>query len=403
MLGFREETMRGDKKISGAERPDEGRREFLRLAGMSLTAPALFCATAPIVLRRTKPPRVPKQKVIIVTFGGGARDDETFSTEGQENIPHLVKELIPRSTFLTRVVNGGILGHYVATSSIASGVYETFDNFVSQHPANPTLFEYFRKGLDRPMEDAWVIAPSNGFDGLGCSGNRSYGPHYGAEVVLPKRLLAAASGRSRISEVENLLRDSYELPPSVLVSGDGDDIGLNRLSTLLKLKPEDLLALARTLSSPDELSLMIARKLMKEVAPSLIFITLHDMDIAHAGAYSLYLEGIRRSDRLCAQLWEAVQEEAEYKDRTTMFVLPDFGRDADGDPGGNGFQHHRTGSAVARTTWMMVLGPTVRENWVVDRRVESLDLVPTVASLMGFDAPLAAGRPIGEIAWAGNR
>jgi len=33
----------------------------------------------------------------------------------------------------------------------------------------------------------------------------------------------------------------------------------------------------------------------------------------------------------------------------------------DDDSGGNGFQHHRTGDALSRTTWMMALGAGVRE------------------------------------------
>ena len=54
---------------------------------------------------------------------------------------------------------------------------------------------------------------------------------------------------------------------------------------------------ARTLSSPDELSVYVVRQLMRQEAPSLLWITMHDIDIAHAGAYSLYIEGIRRTDR----------------------------------------------------------------------------------------------------------
>lgn len=379
--------------------PGVSRREFLRLAGMSLAVPAVYGVYSSRLPRQDGNSTKRRNKAIVVTFGGGARDDETFSPDGQENIPHLLKELAPQSTFLTQVVNNGILGHYVATASIATGVYESFDNFVSQHPANPTLFEYFRKGLGRPPEETWVVAPSNGFDGLGCSRHASYGPRFGAEVVLPKKLLAAATaGGPTLLDFEGLLRDSYETPASVLVQPDANDVGLDRLSRSLKLKPSELLEQARALSSPDELSVLITGRLMRELAPSLIFVTLHDMDIAHTGAYSLYLEGIRRSDRLCSELWKLVQENPEYKDVTSMFILPDFGRDADGDPGGNGFQHHRTGSALARSTWMMVLGRCARPNRLVSRRVESLDLVPTIGRLLDFDTPQAAGKPIGELA-----
>src|SRR6185437_9770806 len=109
------------------------------------------------------------KKAVVVTFGGGARDEETFMPEGQENIPHLMNELIPRSTFFTQVVNRGILGHYVATASLATGVYETFDNFAAVSPDHPTVFEYYRKALRRPATDTWVVAPSNGFNGIGAS------------------------------------------------------------------------------------------------------------------------------------------------------------------------------------------------------------------------------------------
>jgi hypothetical protein len=154
---------------------------------------------------------------------------------------------------------------------------------------------------------------------------------------------------------------------------------------------------ALTLSSPDELSVYIARQLMRQLAPSLLWITLHDIDIAHAGAYSLYIDGIRRSDRLCLDIWKAIESEPEYKGKTTMFILPDFGRDADDDPSGNGFQHHRTGDALSRTTWLMAMGPGIRQGVVYDRPAQSVDLVPTIGSLMGFSTGLCQGKPIQEV------
>ena len=45
-----------------------------------------------------------------------------------------MSELIPQSTFFTQVQNRGILGHYVATASLATGVYETINNFASLPP-----------------------------------------------------------------------------------------------------------------------------------------------------------------------------------------------------------------------------------------------------------------------------
>jgi hypothetical protein len=334
------------------------------------------------------------RKVIVITFGGGARDQETFAPEGQENIPHLMRDFLPRSAFFTQLINRGILGHYVATASLATGVYETINNFASLPPEHPTVFEYFRRDLKRPPSDAWVVAPSNGFNHIGESSSRSYGPGSGARVILPKHLLAAAAqGRA---DYEHLLRDNYETPyyaPAL----QGGEFELRQLEEILKLSVDDFRAHARTLSSPDELSVYIVRQLMRQVAPSLLWITMHDIDIAHAGAYSLYIEGIQRTDRLCAELWNAIQKDPEYAGKTTLFILPDFGRDSDDDAGGNGFQHHRTGDTLSRTTWMLALGAGIREGMVYDRPLDSRDLVPTLGSMLDFSTSLAQGKPIQEL------
>jgi hypothetical protein len=369
------------------------RRNFLRAVTGAGPAAAFF---GPAALRALAVPK--NRKAVVVTFGGGARDDETFMPDGQENIPHLLQELMPQATFFTSVVNQGILGHYVATASIVTGAYETFNNFAAVSPNNPTVFEYFRKDLKRPATDAWVVAPSNGFARIGESGHKLYGPGLGAGVILPKRLLASAlSSSTDGARYQHLLRDNYETPlyaPTLA----GRQIELDQMAGVLKLSVDDFAAHARNLVSPDELSVYITRQLMRQLAPSLLWVTLHDIDIAHSGTFSLYLDGIRRSDRLCAELWQAIQKDPEYAGRTTMFILPDFGRDSDIDSGGNGFQHHRTGDAVSRTTWMMVLGPDVKQNVVVDRRVQSTDLIPTLGSYFGFDARFSTGKPIAEVA-----
>jgi hypothetical protein len=366
------------------------RRDFLRTAAGVTLGSALLRAPWARAANSSA-----KRKIVVVTFGGGARDQETFAPEGQRNIPYLMRELIPQASFFTQVVNRGILGHYVATASLATGVYETFNNFAAVPPQSPTVFEYFRKDLKRPPSDAWVVAPSNGFNRIGESGHRSYGAGLGARVILPKHLLTAAtSGRS--GDYQHLLRDNYETPfyaPEM----EGSEFELQQLETLLKLSVDDFKSHAQTLSSPDELSLYIARQLMRQVAPSLLWITMHDIDIAHAGAYSLYVEGIRRTDRLCADLWKTIQREPEYAGKTTLFILPDFGRDSDDDAGGNGFQHHRTGDALSRTTWMLAAGPGIRQGVVYDRAMESTDLVPTIGSILGFSSSYAQGKPIGEL------
>jgi hypothetical protein len=193
-----------------------------------------------------------------------------------------------------------------------------------------------------------------------------------------------------------LLNDNYESPvqaPIALAS----EMPSEQISSLLKLSAADFAAHAKTLNSPDELSLFVTRRVMRKVSPSVLWVTLHDIDVAHTGAFSLYLDGIRRSDMICAELWRTIQSKPEYKDKTNLLIFPDFDRDSGGDAGKNGFQHYRTGDALSRTTWMMALGPDVRQNTLVTRPIESIDLAPSVAALLGCDARMAHGKLIGEL------
>jgi hypothetical protein len=376
------------------------RREFLRAASGVCLAPSLARASARAAIQPAR------RKAVVVTFGGGARDDETFMPDGHENIPHLLGDLLPQATFFSQVVNHGILGHYVANASLATGVYETINNFITAPPQHPTVFEYFRKDLERPSADAWVIAPSVGFDAIGESRHPRYGHGLGANVILPKRLLSAALPSGSRAGFEALLHDNYERPlqpvePMVRLKPDPTAadraVDLERLTSVLKVSVSDFLDRARNLASPDELSVFIARSVMRQFSPSLLWITLHDIDVAHAGTFSLYIDAIRRTDRLCADIWKMIQADPEYAGRTTLFILPDFGRDSDEQAGGNGFQHHRTGDARSRTTWMMVLGPGIREKVMIDRPLDSMDLVPTLGRYFGFAPHFARGTPVPEL------
>ena len=114
------------------------KRQFVRLAGLSI-ADRIF----PRWLRAEPAPRS-QNKVIIVTFGGGVRNSETFAPEGVRNIPHLLA-LKPEGYFYRSCVNSGVLSHFNSTASIVTGNWQRVDDFGFQQPASPTLFELYRK------------------------------------------------------------------------------------------------------------------------------------------------------------------------------------------------------------------------------------------------------------------
>lgn len=77
------------------------RRDFLRAVTRAAAGAPIFALRSARGMATAPPPRV-----VVVTFGGGARDDETFRPEGHENVPHLLSELLPRGTFFSQVRSG---------------------------------------------------------------------------------------------------------------------------------------------------------------------------------------------------------------------------------------------------------------------------------------------------------
>ena len=144
--------------------------------------------------------------------------------------------------------NGGTVS-YVANASLATGVYETINNFICS-TAESTVFEYYRKDLNRPLNDVWVVAPSVGFERIGESSHSGYGPAFGANVILPKRLLAAALPVAARGNFESLLHDNYESP--VYAPQTANIAELARIEGVLSVS--DFLREARNAQSPDELS-----------------------------------------------------------------------------------------------------------------------------------------------------
>ena len=184
------------------------KRDFLKLAGLAIAGKLV-----PPWLH-ARPAAAPKsdRKIVIVTFGGGCRYQETFAPEGVGNIPRLAA-LRSEGRFFSNCVNSGVLSHYNSTSSIVTGNWQRVDDFGFDRPASPTVFEYYRKAAGVPATDAWAICTNKSFATMGATRVRGFGEDVGANVVLPKQLLLEAVDEvikrdldQGVADRENVLR-----------------------------------------------------------------------------------------------------------------------------------------------------------------------------------------------------
>jgi hypothetical protein len=347
-----------------------------------------------------------ERKVIVVACGG-IRRAETFLNTGLGNIPHLYSELLPHSVFYPFLRNAGVTSHYNTISSIVTGNWQRLDDWGMTPPASPTFFEYLRKRMELSQDSAWLVSSNKALTSrIGASSIRDFGPRYGANVVFPKQLLinaviqAASQGHPEHSadraamqpEIEAILRraDDYE-GLGWSVSGNASSLDL-RMQNSMEQAIGDLVRTNAPITG-DEFTFLVSEQVMRRFAPSLLVITFSDVEVAHFGSYSLHLAGIRTMDRLVHELWNAVQTHPSYSGRTTLFVLPEFGRDFDGS-NSNGFFNHRSADDSTSLTWMMCLGEAARSADVIERPVQHIDLCPTIAGLFGINGLDLPGKPL---------
>ena len=92
----------------------------------------------------------------------------------------------------------------------------------------------------------------------------------------------------------------------------------------------------------------------------------------------------RRTDRLCVEIWKMIQSGRNMRVRRPCSVFPISDAIRTWNLGVMDFSIIALAIFVPRTTWMLAMGPGVRQNVLVDRPIDSMDLVPTLGSYLGF-------------------
>jgi hypothetical protein len=148
-------------------------------------------------------------------------------------------------------------------------------------------------------------------------------------------------------------------------------------------------------TSGDELTFYMAREVMRKFSPRVLVVAFSDVEAAHFGSYALHVSGIQTADRLAFQLWQEIESNPGYRGKTTMVIVPEFGRDPDGSST-NGFFNHRANEESTRDTWMMALGAAIDKPQIIERPIRHVDLCPTLAEVLGCRPMDAQGSMLKE-------
>lgn len=133
----------------------------------------------------------------------------------------------------------------------------------------------------------------------------------------------------------------------------------------------------------DSLTYHFAKEYIARNHPRFAFIGFDETDdYAHDGNYSAYLNTATTLDRYIEDLWNFIQNDPQYKDKTTIIITCDHGR---GDIPNLEWRHH--GHVLhADNVWVALLGAGITPKGEVKDKehLYSNQIAATIATLLGF-------------------
>lgn len=147
----------------------------------------------------------------------------------------------------------------------------------------------------------------------------------------------------------------------------------------------------------DILTYTLANDYIRKNHPRIVYLALGETDeFAHHSRYDKYLGAANQFDRIVADLWQLVQEDDFYKNKTAFFITTDHGR---GQSAGQ-WNVHGPFTKGSEETWFVQLGPGIQRLGEVKLKTEiyAEQLAQTIASYLGEQ--FTAAHPVAEPAYS---
>lgn len=123
---------------------------------------------------------------------------------------------------------------------------------------------------------------------------------------------------------------------------------------------------------------------MKKHRPRVVYIAYGETDdFAHDGRYDHYLKSANQTDQWIKELWEYVQTDPFYKDKTSLVITTDHGRGT--IPAGEWTSHGNTIKG-ANEIWAAAIGPNVPAKGIMknSKLLFQSQIAKTVAAMLGY-------------------
>jgi hypothetical protein len=390
--------------------------------------------------------------VVFVLFGGGIRNQESVKQQYLANqglptqgnvMPNMLTGATPSSNLLynpwTPILgsslasqgtlfkemryNVGPTGHYNGHTVAMTGNYTSTGLNLNINPANPTVFEYYRKHNDpvHSAKNAWWLSEGLGpYPSLNYSQHALYGSQYGANYLRPNTAFGDlgleyfADGSAfqpddvpRIDAMKNFLdsnfdKEAKDLPGIFNTRADKEEIKAWMTNILNGSVTPDLalpVGIPQSQLTGDLLNITAAASVLEQFKPELTVINTFNLDICHSN-FSSYLDFLHRADFGVGWLWDKIQNDPVMGNNTIMICMPEHGRNLTPnslfDSNGMAAYDH-TSDQNSREVFSLIVGPpgVVNQGLEVGTSLspvgECIDIVPTIGHILGFHDDIPGG------------
>ncbi len=287
-----------------------------------------------------EPKKFETENVIILVIDG-PRYTETWGDSLHQYIPNMHKYLLPQGVLFQDFRNTGKTLTDAGHTSICTGVDQTIDNTGKELPLFPSIFQYYIKDKKVDSTKAWVITSKDKLEILTNCTDSSW---------------------------HNRYRPAH-------------DCGLAGYPSLYR---------------KDSVTMAHVYEVLKNHQPNLMIINLKEPDFSgHAGSWSGYLKGIESGDRYAYTLWQKIQSDDHYKNKTTLFITSDHGRHLNGIK--SGFTNHGCDCEGCRHINLLALGPDFKQNQIFTQQRNQKDIAATIAYMLSFQMPTGKGEVMMEL------
>lgn len=272
---------------------------------------------------------------VIVLVVDGARYADTWEAAGTPLITSR-KALSKQGALCTSFYNNGLTLTVSGHTAIATGVYETLNNGGAQTPTYPSYMQAWRKAFHTAAQKAWVVTT-----------------------------------KDKLEVLKNCTESKWR----------------NTFNPLSNCGKEGL----GTGYREDAITVNKVKEILTSYTPNLMLINLKQPDAAgHSGDSLAYVQGIKDSDEMVQEIWDFIQSNAHYKNKTALIITNDHGRHNPGHL--DGFISHGDDCAGCRHIEFLALGPGFKQNYISTTAYSQIDIAPTIAYLLGFKMPFGNGK-----------